>query len=642
MISFESGGCLLESQDELPAVPQRIKRLYGDFETSSGNPKLDSKNPWFNCKAIGASVAFEDGPTWFVPRWLLMTGWWRDCLDATKRGHGHWVNHNVKYDMHVSANDLGVIPECDVECTLNSSKLIDSDLTYHGGFGLDNLSKIWLGHDIMPHYERMLPYLNSRQKDYGMVPLDILAEYGCVDTQVVQRLRAHVQGKLHEESLDVFNTERRITHLLFEMERNGITVDPIQLQIKQVHVLVRMLQLEAELKDLTGREFRPHVNEDVYDVLCNQYGLPVLVWTQAGDEDDETGEVVTRGGPSFNKAALAMYRVHPQAPPGLVERIQEYRTLNTFNSLFLNKWDLLNIDGVMHPIYNQAVRTGRMSCSSPNMQQLSLMAKELIIPPPGMSIVSADLSQIEFRMIVHYLENRRCIAAFNKSPWTDFHLWVAKSVPTKRKPAKTLNFMLGYGGGKKKTVATLSVNKDLVGEIIERVKNDAGIPEDLKQRAIAQACEDRALKVYNGYHALLPELKPTSKQAMNSCMRKGYVRNHYGRHRHMSPDASWAAFNSACQSSAGDLFKERMVALRDEVPELIQIAQVHDQVVGLLPTELLRRESYMAGGCDRTLRRITTVMNTPTRPLKVPVRTSIGWSERNWAEAQSDECEQKF
>jgi DNA polymerase I-like protein with 3'-5' exonuclease and polymerase domains len=273
------------------------------------------------------------------------------------------------------------------------------------------------------------------------------------------------------------------------------------------------------------------------------------------------------------------------------------------------------------------------------MQQLSLMAKELIIPPPGYGIVSADLSQIEFRVIVHYLENKRCLAAFQKNPWTDFHVWVANSVPTKRKPAKTLNFMLGYGGGMAKTVSVLSVNKELVGEIIAAIENDDTIPPDQKHQAMTAACERRAKKVYDGYHALLPELKPTTKQATAACQRKGYVRNHAGRRRHLPADIAWKAFNNVCQSTAGDLFKDVTVQLADEVPEFEQIASVHDAAVGLLPLDLLKAEAQHG---DATLRRICNTMNSPSRPLRVPVRTSIGWSDRSWAEAQSEECEQKF
>lgn len=638
MITFGCG-TLIQMPEELPSIPSRIDRLYADFETSSGDPTKDSKNPWFDCTAIGASIAFGDGPVWFVPRGLLLhNNWFADVLARTVL----WINHNIKYDMHVCANDLGIIPKCKVLCTLNSAKLINSDRGFSGGYGLDALSKDWLGEDIGQYEWAMRPYILPRQnKDYGRIPLDLLAEYANVDVRTNRELHKYILDKLPAESQDVFETEQALTYHLFNMERTGVRVDPTDLQIKQVQVLYRMLVLEAELERIVGRSFRPHVNDDVYDVLCNQYGLPVLAYTTPDDDDElEAGAKV--GGPSFNKHALAMYAVHPFAPPGLVPAIQEYRKLNTFNNLFLNKWDKLNINGVMHCTFNQTVRTGRMSGSKPNLQQLNEVAKELIIPPPGYGIVSADLSQIEFRVIVHYLENKRCIEAYQNNPWTDFHNWVAETAGIPRKPAKTVNFLAGYGGGKKRMQAALSTNKDLVGNIIAAIEANPDILESHRAQAILDACKRKADQVYNDYHRLLPELKPTAKLAGSVCYRKGYVRNHYGRHCHKTQEASWAAFNTVCQGTAADLFKERTVAVAEEVPEFEQTAVVHDQIVGLLPLEILERDEPENGGNHDTMRKIVHIMNSPRRPLRVPVRTGIGWSPKNWAHAQSEKREHKF
>ena len=75
----------------------------------------------------------------------------------------------------------------------------------------------------------------------------------------------------------------------------------------------------------------------------------------------------------------------------------------------------------MHPDYNQTVRTGRMSCRRPNAQQLSKEAKELILPFDNQHFVSFDESQVEFRLIVHYIQDSKAIEAFNENPDTDFH-----------------------------------------------------------------------------------------------------------------------------------------------------------------------------------------------------------------------------
>jgi DNA polymerase-1 len=616
-----SGGLLLESEEELPGIPAGgVPELFADFETSSGDPRKSSVNPWRDCQVIGAAVAFgHDSPTWFVPKRLLVTGWWRDLLRATKV----WTNHNVKYDAHVSGNDLSVVPrrELELRCTLTASKLVNSD-RLHPGYGLDELAKDWLGVDISAFYRELVPWL-ERNKDYGRVPLDVLADYACADVVTNRKLAEYLEREVPAESAGVWATERRVTSLLHRIEREGVFVDPVKLRVKQLQTLIEMVKIDEELERLAGRAFRPHVNEDCYDVLCVQYGLPVLAYTDSA-----------MPSPSFDKHALKLYLTHPLAPKQIVEKVLRYRRLNTLNSLFLSQWEsMIGSDGRMHPTYNQCVRTGRMSCGEPNMQQLSEDAKELVQPPPGEGIVSMDFSQIEFRYIVHYIGNRACVAAYQRDPWTDFHDWVADMVPTKRKPAKTINFMMGYRAGKKKTIQVLSVNEELVGATIAEVKA-LGLPDDQVQLAVARACERRALEVYDKYHATLPELKPTARAAETACKRRGYTRNHFGRRRHLPAHAAFAAFSTVCQSSAGDLMKERMVALDDEVPEFRQMACVHDQVLSYAPLDVLRAEHVR--------RRAVEVMNATSRPLTVPVRTSIGWSETSWLHAASKEREERF
>lgn len=640
-IVFESGGVLVRDPLDLPRIPDRIERLVADFETSSGDPRKRSINPWYDCTAIGVAVKFNRSKeTFFIPRELLVTGWWADVIRCTHESDGVWANQNVKYDMHVSANDLGVVvpKHGNVRCTLTGAKLLDSDRGFTGGYGLDALARDWLNKDISKYEARMRPYLERNGKvfnrDYGAIPLDILAEYACIDVDTGAELDDYIEANMPDESRRVWQTEQKITELLFRMERVGIRVDPQTIKIKQYQVLSRMLELDEELSKIVGFTFRPHVNTDCYDVLCGTYGLPVLNFTDE-TEDEETG-VISGGNPSFDKDTLKKYLSYPGAPKDVVSKMLEYRQLNTFNALFLNSYGELHIEGLLHGSYNQMVRTGRMSCSSPNMQQLSGVAKELILPlSDDYVIVSADFSQIEFRLIVHYIENRRCIDAYAADPWTDFHQWVADMVPTKRKPAKTINFMMGYGGGMRRTIESLSINDDVVGEVVREV-DASGLKDQARQAAIVRSCQQRARQVYRKYHELLPELKPTTRAAENVCRARGFARNLYGRRRRLPGNRAHTAFNTLCQSSAGDMIKERMIALdRDErTSHMLQCAQVHDQVLGYVHKDLAADE--------RTFREICDVMNTPSIPLRVPVRTSIGWSALNWKDAQSDERERKF
>lgn len=619
-LMFDNGGHLVREASMLPPVPKRIGRLYADFETSSGSPDADSTDPFFTCSAIGVAVTWDDcKDAWFVPRELMLTGWWADVMRSTDT----WVNHHVKYDAHVSKNDLDVAPCSSLECTLTGAKLVDSDKMLTGGYGLDTLCKQWLKRDIDRYYWALQPYL-VRNKDYGRIPLDIIAEYACEDVFAVRQLADYLKTSIPEESQDVWSIEKRITHLLYEMEQVGIRVDPTQIKIKQMQVLTRMLELDCELEAMIGRPFKPTSSDDCYDLLCAQYGLPILGYTDTG-------------GASFDKEALQKYLNHPEAPQEIITRIFEYRTLSTFNSLFLETYGRLQRNGIMHPNHNQMVRTGRMSCSNPNMQQLSGLAKELIVPPEGYAIVSADASQLEYRLIAHYIENPETIAAYKQNPWMDYHQLIADRMGTSRKAGKTMNFRLGYGGGRKNAVAAMSIDKAIVGDVIKQVDEMKDLRPESRRSTIAMLCQQRGNAIYDGYHNMLPQLKMTTRQAADVCARRGYARNWYGRRRHIPRDRAHIAFNTLCQSTAGDYIKERQVALRDELPWLQQVTQVHDQVLGYVELDRLQGDKELA-----TLRSIVDIMNVPSRAFKVPFRTTIGWSDRTWKHAQSEEREKKI
>lgn len=612
MITFDNGGRLVEDVSELPALTN-AKRLYLDTETSSGDPRLNSLNPWHHCSVAGIALTADDvRGAWYVPRHLIREDWLSDVLCTCES----WVNHNVKYDAHVVSNDLDVTPtQCRLVDTVTQAKLVNSDML---NYSLDNCAKRFLKcADDGKYSARLAPYL-VKNKDYGRVPHDVMAEYGCQDVLVNRRLDRYILHNLPEQCSGVSDTEIRLTRVLWEMERNGLRVDPTRLMIKEMQVLNRMQQIDDELASLVGRSFRPDTNADCYDVLCNQYGLPVMGLTDAGE-------------PSFDKHAMAQYEVHPYAPHDVVRLIMEYRHINTLRNLFITKFQEHHVDGVIHTSYNQCIRTGRLSCRDPNMQQNSKEAKELVIPGDGYSFISCDASQIEFRVIVHYIRDRDCIEAYQNDPDTDFHQWVADMTGMKRKPAKNVNFMMGYGGGKEKCVSMLSVNGDVVGHLkaeVDEMIAAGRIPAERAMQAFNVLCRRKAEEVYSTYHTTLPGLKRTSYRACQALKEKGYVYNVHGRHRHLPHDKAHKAFNTLCQGEAADLIKERTVALAEvlkaEAPYVELLGNVHDELLMRAPTELITEELK---------RRIVEVLESPAVPLRVPLRFTIGVDSTDWRRA---------
>jgi DNA polymerase-1 len=643
MIEFNNGVRLVEDVSELPNIAG-ARDVFADFETSSGNPKLKSLNPWHNCYVAGIGVAVDKAPgAWYIPVTCwdaengyhaklepeAVTRWWHDVISNAER----WINHNVKYDAHVSANALGVLPTCKLVDTLTLAKIIDSDRIMRGGYSLKALAKGWLHEDIAKYEDSLQAYLGRNNNDYGRIPVDILAEYGGQDVLTNRRLWQYIAAACPDECARVWRAEIDLTPVLFQMERNGLRVNPQELQITELLLRNKLQTLDDELTKLVGFSFRPHVSGDCFDVLCNHYGLPVMKWTNPDDEDKVSN-------PSFDKEAMSKYAAHPYAPQDVIGRMREYSKINTQLSHFIEPYRSLHRGGLLHSYYNQAVRTGRMSCSMPNAQQLDGLAKSLIHPAEGCSFLAIDYAQIEFRLIVHYIRDIDAMSAYAADPDTDFHSWVAKMCGIHRKPAKTVNFLMGYGGGRKLLVGKLAQDPELIGALkaqVDEMRESGTIAKGQEMSVFQKLCKQRAEEVYTKYHDTLPGIKTTSWRAANALKRRGHVRNLYGRWRKLPYDRAHRAFNSLNQSSAADMMKDRTIATAELISgtPIEMVATVHDEILFHGPSELMHD--------TRTVRDLVYIMeDVQVEGLRVPIRVSAGISDDNWKIASGDDGEMKL
>lgn len=603
---------LIESESELPHLEGTY--CYCDLETTSRDPKLKSTNPHHNCWVAGICIAVDDGDVYYVPvghafgRNIEAKQWLIDTLRRCKV----WVNQNIKYDMHVLMNDFGYQHKGDVIDTLTMAKLFHSDLF---DYSLDILMELWLPDYPGKQKGMLAPYLHENQ-DYGRIPIDVLGDYGGHDIRCTRLLYKYMSANMPAECNSLFEIENQVTNILFGIELHGMMTNPQLLKAMNYHYITELIRLEREILELSGYNIRPHVNDDCYDLLCNGYNLPVVRWT--GDEDDEDRN------PSFNKDALRMYLAMPGAPIEVVQRMLQYREMNTFRSLFLETYIKLHKNSILHPDYNQTVRTGRMSARRPNAQQLNKNAKRLILPRPGCSFLSIDYSQIEFRLIVHYIRDKKAIEAYRSNPDTDFHTWVAEMCGIPRKPAKNVNFCMGYGGGRKKLIAMLSKEPTLV-DAIRRQVEELHLPVAQAQAMFEALAVGRAEEVYDLYHGALPTLKSTSRAAEMAARKKGYVFNLFNRRRYLHRTKCHIAFNALNQSTAADIMKTRLPAVQDLCNSLgLNIAAlVHDEVLIHGPSDVIN-SSYRA---------FIELLEQPDIDLSIPLRCSYGISDKSWYDA---------
>ncbi len=623
MLQVKENYFILGGNDALP-MP-KCTTLYLDIESINVSGTVETTDPTVQRLAkkhggmypfkgdriAGVSVTWDDCVAgYYVP--LRHTGYdnvplqkakeWLQYLVSTAK---EWVNHNIVFDacfLHFE----GVEFECRLLDTLTLSKLIDSDRMQ---YGLKQLTADWLGYsnDSADRVQQWLK--DAKSSNWGDVPADLLGEYAIDDVMRNRELYHYLLDNKIEDLDRVWENEILLTPILYDMEVEGLLIDKSACKLEGLKALRHVIQASTTLTDILDGEEYVDSEKCLHSLLMDRFGLPIL------ERSPNTG------APCFDKNVLAAYMELPQVvhnPEALraLKAIITYRQELQFYSLYANAFLALADDkGYMHPRYNAIVRTGRMSASRPNIQQQTKRSKNLICAPPGFTFISKDYSQIEFRLIIHYINDQEAIDAYAKDPNTDFHQWVADLIHTKRRAGKHINFSMAFGAQRKKVTEGLATNSDIIEEM-------RALHGDMDAKDFLEKCAERASDVYTLYHERLPGIKATTQKASDICKFRGYVFNIIGRRRQLPAKAARNAFNSIIQGSAMDIMKEGLIALsprynaKSKELGLRIIINVHDEVVFLAPSE----KAY----CPELHKHIDDILENPQMELRVPMKVDTG------------------
>ncbi|MDY0006028.1 MAG: DNA polymerase, partial [Spongiibacteraceae bacterium] len=388
------------------------------------------------------------------------------------------------------------------------------------------------------------------------------------------------------------------------VERNGALVSRTRLAQQSRELGERLLALETKAHELAGQPFNLSSPRQLGEILFEQQGLPVLKKTP-------------KGAPSTAEEVLSELAHDYELPRVLME----HRGLAKLKSTYTDKLpEMINPrTGRIHTSYHQAVAaTGRLSSSDPNLQNIPIRTPEgrrvrqAFIAPPGHTLLAADYSQIELRIMAHLSDDAGLLDAFAKG--LDVHRATAAEVfdvpleevsSDQRRSAKAINFGLIYG------MSAFGLARQLHVE-----------------RREAQAYIDRYFERYPG---VLIYMNDTRAQAAE----QGYVETLFGRRlylpeiRDRNParrqGAERTAINAPMQGSAADIIKRAMIQvdqwLAAQGGTTRMIMQVHDELVFEVPDDAL----------DSVTAKVTTLMSGAAK-LKVPLLVETGHGA-NWDEA---------
>src|SRR5690625_444493 len=511
----------------MPPIPDTEWKAPEDFpnlaaakvlrvDTETWDPELTEHGPgWARGKGhlVGDSVAADhDGAWYFAMRHEVepqdtvdpdnVLAGLRDTLGNPRQ---HKIGANLQYDIGWLAEE-GV----SVRGPLFDVQLAEALLQEQGTVALDYLGQKYCGEGKESNalYQWCADFYGGQpdgkqRKNMHRTPPRLAGPYGVQDAALPLRVAEKQWPLLHEQRLlDVARMENGLIPLLVAMRRAGVRVDVARAEQLREDLLVRERALQERLDALAGCAVNVHAATDLARAFEN-----------AGLSYPHTD----KGAPSFQRVWLE-HHAHPLAGAvTAVRRIEKLR--RTFvegyildahvNGKVYGSFHLLRGDG-------SGARSGRFSSSTPNLQNIPSRDKELAPLVRGLFVPDDgheqwrryDYSQIEYRLLVHFAQGPGADAAraqFNADPSTDYHQFVIDLLAREagqhldRKTAKTINFGLIYGMGKKKLTETLGLSKA------------------------------EGKKLFDAYHKAIPYAHTTMDAAVQEAERTGVIDTLLGR-----------------------------------------------------------------------------------------------------------------
>ncbi len=552
-----------EAFESLKQTLAKKKEWAFDFETTGTDPLL--------AEALGVSFCFQEKEAFYVN----FNG---SRLDAKKSllalkslfedKHIRKIGQNIKYEELILKNMgielLGVAFD-----TMVASYCLNPAKPNHN---LDDIAMEHLGVRITSITE----LIGSGAKQISMkdVAIDRVSRYGCQDSDVTFRLSRVLAKKLHEKDLwHLFETiEMPLVSVLADIEAAGVAIDVPLLKTFSGEMEQALAKLTRKIHQEAGVEFNIQSPKQLGEILFEKLGLPVVKRTKTGASTDV--EVLQE-----------LSEVH-----SLPKEILKFRELSKLKSTYVDTLPLLVNPKThrVHTSFNQAVTaTGRLSSSDPNLQNIPVRTEEgrkirraFIAESDKLSLVSADYSQIELRVLAHLSEDKSLVQAFREE--ADIHRYTASLIfnvkmndvtDAMRDSAKTVNFGVLYGMGPFSLAKSLHISNEAARDFIK------------------------------AYFDRYPRVKKYLDEILEKARRDGFVSTFFKRRRYipeiLSKDmrqksfAERTAINAPIQGTASDIIKIAMLnivkVLKKDAFEARMILQVHDELLFEVPKLELKR-----------------------------------------------------
>jgi len=417
-------------------------------------------------------------------------------------------------------------------------------------------------------------------------------------------LEREMRRKLCEDGMEKIldELELPLIPVLAEIEASGFMINR-EGMLEYAEALNSLAEgLKQTIYLRAGGEFNVNSPKQLGEVLFERLGLPFSKKTKSGYSTD----------------AQTLEELRPLSP--IIDDILEYRQVTKLHGTYAAALpEVADINGRIHTDFKQALTaTGRLSSADPNLQNIPIKTKlgremrRYFIAKEGHTLVDADYSQIELRLLAHISGDYNMCEAFKTG--ADIHTKTASAVfgvpeecvnEQMRKRAKAVNFGIVYG------ISGFSLSKDI------------------------GTTPSEATKYIKSYLMNYPGIDSYLDEVVKEAAKVGYTTTPMGRRRYIpeltSSNGNMRAFgkriamNAPIQGAAADIMKLAMIrthaALKREIPEAKIVMQVHDELVIEVPDEHVERcrkivKAEMEGVCLLSV------------PLTVEVTSGKNWLEQ--------------
>ena len=590
---------LVETETDIKTLVEFLsKQKQFVFDTETTNIDVYSAN------LVGLSLAIKAHEAWYLP----MPANQDECQQKLELLRPLFENEsilkigqNLKYDISMLAQ-YGIAVKGKMFDTMLAHYLLEPEQRHN----MDYLAEVYLNYITIPIED--LIGKGRMQKTMRDVPVSLVKEYAAEDADITLQLYEKLLPLLKENGVEklFYEIEMPLVPVLSRMEANGVKIDTENLKQISEEFGREIHNIEEEIYDLAGTPFNIASPKQLGEILFEKLRIDEKA------KKTKTGQYAT-GEDVLQK----LLHKHP-----IVQKILDYRSFTKLKSTYLDALPALvnPKDGLIHTSYNQAVTaTGRLSSNNPNLQNIPVRTEKgreirrAFVPRnEAYTLLAADYSQIELRIIAHLSQDPAMVADFNlghdihaATAAKVFHVPMDQVTKEQRSRAKAVNFGIIYGMSAFGLAERMELSRSEAADIIKKYFEEyAGIKEYMN-RSIALARE-------RGY-------------AETILGRRRYLRDINGSNSVVRGFAERNAINAPIQGSSADMIKIAMIGIHEELQRLKMqskmILQVHDELVFDVHLDELD-----------TLKAIVQDKMINALPLSVPVVVEMNTGS-NWLEA---------